>query len=586
MAQEGRTAAKGGFWSRARLPGSSSAPSVDELDYISTRVLPLSAVFSDEFRYKLTCFQRTYSWRTAQVTRLIANVREAMAQPPGRRRYCLGRLMLAKTPNRADTELVDGHQRLITLTMLFAVLRDLEINEERRAWLQSFIVDGTSEQRSKPSYRVTAQATPSRFFETQVQALGATDEILSDPLEDYSETERNIYENRETIRAELTALGMDDEARRQFADFLAHQCHVIAIIVADQDQAWELVHIEQETRLEFSEADQAKAILLSAMPMSDRITCSRMWEGCEALLSSVDMHRLLVHIGAMKWRCRFQSSIPIETDIINHFALEAGGFAFMDQEFVPNAERLSALRRGSIGAEGRQRAAIATSTEYMSWIEPHLWVPAALKWLEARGENDAETELFFRRLDRLVWMMKIAGEDPGVQETRIFDICDEIAKWVKVEAMTRLQIEAKLHTAALTNLRSINFAAKHYAGLVLRRLSILLGADSGPITRDTVTMEHVLPRNPPQGSGWRRLFRADADIKDYAQRLGNISLLSGPQNQKAGTLEWNSKRAVLSGSDFVLSRQAASETTWDAKTILRRSENLIGLIMRNWELGT
>jgi hypothetical protein len=183
-------------------------------------------------------------------------------------------------------------------------------------------------------------------------------------------------------------------------------------------------------------------------------------------------------------------------------------------------------------------------------------------------------------------MMKIAGEDPGVQETRIFDICDEIAKWVKVEAMTRLQIEAKLHTAALTNLRSINFAAKHYAGLVLRRLSILLGADSGPITRDTVTMEHVLPRNPPQGSEWRRLFRADADIKDYAQRLGNISLLTGPQNQKAGTLEWNSKRAVLSGSDFVLSRQAASETTWDAKTILRRSENLIGLIMRNWELGT
>lgn len=585
MAQVKGATGKGGFWSRARLPGSSAPSGVDELGYIQTRVLPLSAVFSDEFRYKLTCYQRTYSWRTAQVTRLISNIREAMAQAPGRRRYCLGRLMLAKTPNRSDTELVDGHQRLITLTMLFAVLRDLEVDEQRRAWLHSFIVEAAAAQRSKPFFRLTAQATPSRFFESQVQALGATDEILSDALEEFSETERNIYENRETIRAELTAPGMDDEARRQFAEFLAQQCHVVAIIVGDQDQAWELVHIEQETRLEFSEADQAKAILLSAMPMTDRITCSRMWEGCEALLSAVDMHRLLVHIGAMKWRCRHQSTIPIETDIINHFALEAGGFAFMDQEFVPNAERLAAIRRGSVGADGRQRAAIATSIEYMTWIEPHMWAPAALKWLEARGESDADTELFFRRLDRLVWVMKIAGEDPGVQETRIFDICDEIAKWIKVEAMGRLHIEDKLYNAALGNLRSVNFAAKHYAGLVLRRLSILLGADSGPITRDTVTMEHVLPRNPPPGSEWRRLFRTDADVKEYAQRLGNITLLTGPQNQKAGTLEWSSKRAVLTGSDFVLSQRAATETIWDAKTILRRSDDLINRLLRSWELG-
>ncbi|MGQ0674174.1 MAG: DUF262 domain-containing protein [Hyphomicrobium sp.] len=584
MAREKRAAEKGGFWSRAKVAAPARSAPPDDLSYISAEVATLAHVFSGEYRFRLTCFQRAYSWRTPQVTRLLSNIREAMTQAPPRRRYCLGRLMLARPLESAETELVDGHQRLMTLTLLFAVLRDLEVDEPRRAWLHSFIASGGMQSRSKPVYRLTAQSTPSLFFESLVQEPGATERILESEFHELSETERNIYDNRETIRAELTSPGMDDESRRAFADFLADGCHVITVVVEDQDQAWELVHIEQETRLEFTEADQAKAILLSAMPATDRVVCSRMWEGCEAHLSASDMHRLLVHIGAMRWRCRVQSSTPIENDIVQHFALEAGGFAFMDQEFVPNAERLGAIRRGGVGSEGRQRAAIATSIDYMNWIDPHLWVTAALKWLGARGEADAETELFFRRLDRLVWLMKIAGDDPGVQETRMFDLCDEIAKWHKVDSMSRLQIEGRMLNAALANLRSPNFAVKHYAGLVLRRLSILLGEDSGPITRDKVTMEHVLPRNPPLHGEWRRLYRTEADVKEFAQRLGNITLLTGPQNQKAGTFDWAAKRAVLAASDFVLSRRASAETDWVSRTVQRRTEELIALLLRDWDL--
>ncbi len=279
-----------------------------------------------------------------------------------------------------------------------------------------------------------------------------------------------------------------------------------------------------------------------------------------------------------------QSSTPIETDIINHFALEAGGFAFMDQEFVPNAERLGAIRRGGVGSEGNQRAAIAQSISYLSWIDTQTWVPAALKWLGTRGENDPETELFFRRLDRLIWMMKFAGKDPGVQETRIFDLCDEIAKWHKVDTMSRLQIEAKIKEDALAILNSAGFAGKDYSRLVLRRLSILLGADPGPITRDKVTLEHVLPRNPPPHGEWRRLFRTDADVKEYSQRLGNLTLLTGPENQRAGTYDWRIKQGVLAGSAYVLAKHAAGEKEWTSKTIDRRSSDLIGLLLQSWDM--
>jgi hypothetical protein len=180
--------------------------------------------------------------------------------------------------------------------------------------------------------------------------------------------------------------------------------------------------------------------------------------------------------------------------------------------------------------------------------------------------------------------MKIAGEDPSVQETRIFDLDDEIGNWIKVDGMNRLAIEPKMLSAAIANLNSPNFAAKHYSGLVLRRLSILLGADSGPITRDKVTVEHVLPRNPPQHGEWRRLFRTEGDVKEHAQRLGNLTLLTGQQNQRAGTADWANKRSVLASSGFVLSKRAATEAEWNSKTILRRTEELTGLLLKSWDL--
>ena len=191
---------------------------------------------------------------------------------------------------------------------------------------------------------------------------------------------------------------------------------------------------------------------------------------------------------------------------------------------------------------------------------------------------------FFRRLDRLVWMMKFAGKDPGVQETRIFDLCDEIAKWHKVDTMSRLQIEPKIMDEALANLTSPSFAAKEYSRIVLRRVSVLLGSDSGPITREKVTLEHVLPRNPPAHGEWRRLYRTEGDVKDYSQRLGNLTLLSGSQNQQAGTLDWSAKRGVLAGSGFVLSKRAAIEADWTPKTIQRRTDDLIALLLGSWDL--
>ncbi len=569
-----------GFLARAGLVRRSVVQEPVEAEYLVSHVLSIGDVFSGAYRFRLTCFQRAYAWRAPQVARLLSNLREATQKDGLKRRYCLGRLMLAQEDGQIETELVDGHQRLMTLTILLAVLRDLETDPDRSDWLHGLIADPRTGA-GGPNYRLRAQATISAMFETAVQRRGATETELELQAEELSEPERNIFENREYIRSEL--LGMSQQACAELADFLVRQCHVIAVVVDNQDDAWSMISTEQETRLEFTDADQAKAILLSEMPEHDRVRCGRAWEGCEALLSATDMHKLLGHVRALYWRGRSHSSTPVEADIAHKFSLGEGGFPFMTETYVPLAERLSDLRRCAIGYDPLVRDAVATSIAYLTWIDPHVWVPAALQWLRLRGAEAPETVFYFRRLERLIWINKIAGVDIGVQETRYLALLDEIDSGQRVSEMTRLAIDQTVLSSALTNLRGPGFAGKDHAGHVLRRLSIALGKDSGPIVRDKVTKEHILPRNP-KGGLWRKQFRTEADVKAYAQRLGNITLLSSAHNQEVGIKDWPQKRLVLASSSFVLSRDAARADEWTPRTIADRTEHLIALLFKQWDI--
>jgi hypothetical protein len=61
-------------------------------------------------------------------------------------------------------------------------------------------------------------------------------------------------------------------------------------------------------------------------------------------------------------------------------------------------------------------------------------------------------------------------------------------------------------------------------------------------------------------------------------------LLSGRDNQKAGTLSWEEKREILSRSPFLLAQDAATESAWTGQVISRRTERLIGVLFSSFDL--
>ncbi|MDF5738432.1 MULTISPECIES: DUF262 domain-containing protein [unclassified Nostoc] len=93
----------------------------------------LFKVFSNDFAFSIPAYQRPYAWTKEQASELLSdllsflgNDSEVIADTNS---YFLGSIVLIKSEDAPKADVVDGQQRLTTLTILLAVLRSL-LSEE------------------------------------------------------------------------------------------------------------------------------------------------------------------------------------------------------------------------------------------------------------------------------------------------------------------------------------------------------------------------------------------------------------------------------------------------------------------------
>src|SRR5581483_556671 len=80
-------------------------------------------------------------------------------------------------------------------------------------------------------------------------------------------------------------------------------------------------------------------------------------------------------------------------------------------------------------------------------------------------------------------------------------------------------------------------------------------ADVGPV--DTLTVEHIFPRNP--GAEWQPEMKKDQDLRtNIADRIGNLCLVAAEANRKLGNCRFESKaRQVFQNSASILTQEVA-----------------------------
>lgn len=87
---------------------------------------PLQKVFSSDFDFSIPLYQRPYAWTTKEAGELIGDLLDNMddlkSPVEETNPYFLCSVVLVKG-DLPNSDVVDGQQRLTTLTILFAIIR-------------------------------------------------------------------------------------------------------------------------------------------------------------------------------------------------------------------------------------------------------------------------------------------------------------------------------------------------------------------------------------------------------------------------------------------------------------------------------
>jgi len=103
-------------------------------------------------------------------------------------------------------------------------------------------------------------------------------------------------------------------------------------------------------------------------------------------------------------------------------------------------------------------------------------------------------------------------------------------------------------------------------------------------------VEHVLPQSPAAKSDWATLF-SEEQAAYWVHRLGNLVLLHGKRNARAGNQGFQKKKesclgpmAMYGTSLIPLSDSVMKEERWDPQVVQRRQQEQVKMAIDCWRL--
>ena len=541
----------------------------------------LNNIFSDAYFFEIPQYQRPYAWNTEQVDDLLDDLLSAMdrdEQSP----YFLGSIVLIKNERDPKSDVVDGQQRLTTLTMLFCVLRDLATGKDQTE-LDDFVrQQGNSARGTQDRWRLTVRERDKSFFCDNVQVHGSIEEFINKDSYLFSDSQQLFQSNIDFLNRKLSALG---EARRKsFVDFVAQQCYLVVVTATDRDAAYRIFSVMNDRGLDLSPTDILKAKIIGEISTSSQDGYSQKWENIEERIGRDGFRDLFTHIRMIKLKTKLRTTL--QQDFQDSVLVDVEGAEFIDNILEPYAgvyeTLLDASYESSQGAEEVNRY-----LDYLRQLDNFDWFPPAMAFFLHCSADCEVLVRFIKDLERLAYGLFVWRANVNNRVNRYGEVLREIERGDDLFRIdSPLQLNAEEKSRFVSALDGQIYLQTPVRQTLLKRLDSLLAGTGAKYEHKVITVEHVLPQNPHGDSEWVAWF-PDREIRDsWTHRLANLVLLSRRKNSSASNLNFQDKKEKYfksgSISPFVLTTSVLNETEWTPEVLERRQRELIQELSREW----
>ncbi len=558
--------------------------------------MSLVDLMADPFFVEAPTYQRSFVWtkkEAGQLLKDVASAQETAANGGASVVYCFASMLFVerqpsasrprswpRSRSRANRllDVVDGLQRLTTLTILFCVLRDLDAR-----------AGGTTDPRLLAAIRVGQGADArnrlslgereDRFLNNHVRNPGAT--LASPESGALSQAEKRIVEVRDHFVSELAS--QDAEERRLLAIFLLEQCYVVQVVTADVDLAYGIFTVFNARGKPLARNEILKALLLESVPSASEPVCTSLWKAAEGRLGE-HFEQFFSHVRGMYRR----PDGRVIADIKAIAAEKGGAQVFIERVLQPAADILDDILAARHSGHP-QSASIAQHLRYLSWHSFSDWIPPAMLWWLEKGDDAEGLAQFLRRLDRLAFGTRLLAIGGSKRKGRFSAVAMAIRNGRGLDsADSPLELSRQELRTIQHNLRALHErnaqAAKH---LLLRLSDFKAGAPQSEAMPADMTVEHVLPRKLSTTSQWRVWHPDPGDREQCTESLGNLVLVTKAQNDRAGNLDFARKLEIYFSTPdapiVAINQDLRDRTEWKAADIKARETALMQLIQKLWD---
>jgi hypothetical protein len=536
--------------------------------------------------YSVPKYQREFKWESSHVRELFNDIENSLVdQQP---EYFLGSIVLSK----ADAErpdIVDGQQRLASVSILFAGIRDhyIESGDQETAQYieQRFLLEKNP---------VTKDVTPrlqlgdadNEFFEKAILGRPGSSERTFQPKQESHRRMQQAQVEAANYVKKMTSSGSNpDEQIFRRVSYLEKSVLVIVVKVPDEANAFVIFETLNDRGLDLATTDLIKNYLFgkSGSKISE---VQHRWLSMTSAITAAKDERAVMDYVRHQWSANYELTRQKELFVgIRNKIKNATSALDYATQLASDARVYAAMLNTDLDFWNDYGMTARQQMQAIELIGIDRMRPLVLATLSHFTVKEAK-----KALQLFVgWSVRflVASTNWGTLERQFSVKASQISAGVINDAKG-LQAAMKSYIPPDNDFEG-EFATTSLSNSVSRYVLYALERKQAGtkqpelvanVNTDDVSLEHILPKNPATGT-WKAFDPETVSV--WARKLGNLCLLASDENGAATNAEFSDKKAIYAKSALKLTVEVANHTQWDAKAIQDRQKQLAQLAVKAWQ---
>lgn len=504
--------------------------------------------------FRIPDFQRPYVWGDDEINDLLEDLSFAASNNP-KDEYFLGSFVYqseekeVKQVKYTESILLDGQQRMTSLFLLFAAIRDRTSVEQVKESCQNFLYQKENIYDDIPE-RTRLNFDIRRNVQTFIaQITNGEEGSLSCALRYKNDPDISI---KNMARAIVSIHNFFDENKIEeeaFYKYVRNNALMIYVSSENQDDAFRLFMVLNDRGVPLRNSDIIKTMNLGAFSTGlnaekDKKQYAEFWEGAENELGE-DFDLFLSHIRTLlvKEKARlnllkeYESKIyaPTKQGKPTPALLSKGKDTFeFIKKHLDNYNFLLSGKNNHLDDEYKFDNLIKVM---MLGLPSKDWVPPLLAYYDKFSEDNLFN--FLTYLDNKFSADWILQQTPTQRIENMNDLIKVIEKAKSVDDVTNSQ-ELTFDVESFMDAISGKVYGRRFARYILLKLDYH-HARLEDLNIKNLSVEHILPQNPKDDSQWVQDFDEQAR-EELTHVIGNLVLISRRKNSSQGRKDYKKKK--------------------------------------------